>query len=627
MQSPTRLALIALLALHALAITTARAELKPTSDKQIDLVIPEVAGDDKTVEEAVGPLVGWLELKSDLSESPAPFALMPGDAEDSPLAQVIKKLKHVAATENYKGLVVYLNQPSITYSQVQEISDAVALVRKSGKKVLFFAEAYDLRTYALACSGDQILLQKNGFLELTGIGVEEIYLAGLFEKIGIKADFVQTGKYKGADEMFTRTGPSEAWSENFENLLDDLYNQVIDRIAAARDMKPNAVERAMEKSFTSGDEGYIKSGLIDKTVDRNLKSVTGELFGDEFAWDLALGEATDEAVDMNNPLAIMQMLMPTPKAKPKRDSLVMIHCHGPIMSGESSFGGLFGGQTVGSDTITRALNEARRDPLVKGVIVHINSPGGSALASEVIWQAMREVSKEKPVYVCVSSLAASGGYYIACGGDKIYANSSSIVGSIGVVTGKLAFGGLLEWAGVGVHRRSRGPHGDMFNIVEPFTLEEKQALAKMSDRIYEQFVGRVKAARGEKISNIDKVAQGRLFTGAQGVKNGMVDQVAGVNVAIADLAKAVKLEEGKYDVINLPQPRSLPAYLSELFGVNGRVPQIKAGFSGDQLGVLNVARAALGPRGWQAVQQAMEGIMLLRSERVLTLMPQAVVVK
>ncbi|MEX2214683.1 MAG: signal peptide peptidase SppA [Phycisphaeraceae bacterium] len=625
---PHRLLIITLLtAMHAFALDAVGAENKPVVEPEPKFLLAPIVDEDPFAEEDTGPLVGWLELKGELAESPAPFSLMPGQREDSPFAGIIKRLKHVAAKENYKGLVIYLNQPGITNSQVQEISDAVQLVRKSGKKVLFFAEAYDLRNYALACSGDKILLQKNGFLELTGVGVEEIYLAGLFEKIGIKADFVQTGKYKGADEMFTRTGPSEAWSENFENLLDDIYNQIIDRIAKARDLKPNAIEKAMEQSLTSDAQAMVKAGLIDKIVARDLKDVTGELFGNDFAWDRTLGEAPNGGVDMDNPFAMMQMFMAPPKPHAKRDSIVLIHCHGPIMSGESSFGGLFGGATVGSDSIVGAMNDARRDPLVKGVVVHVNSPGGSALASEIIWQAMRELAKEKPVYVSISSLAASGGYYIACGADKIYANPGSIVGSIGVVSGKLAMGGLFEWAGIGIHRRSRGPHGDMFNMVEPFTLEEKKALAAMSDRIYEQFVGRVKATRGEKIKSIDKVAQGRLFTGSQGLKNGMVDHVAGVEVALADLAEQVGLEPGKYDVLNLPQSKSLPEYLSELLGVSRNVPGLRVHLTGDQLGVLNLARTALGPRGWQAVQQAMEGIMLLRSERVLTLMPNAVIVK
>lgn len=570
------------------------------------------------------PLVGWLELAGSLNDAPPPFSWVPESDAGPSVRSITAQLRHVAASKDHKGVVIYLDQPALSKAQIEEIGTAVTAARKAGKKVVFFAEAYDLDSYLLACSGDQILLQNKGFVELTGMGIEEYYLAGLFEKIGIKPDFVQTGQFKGADEMYMRKGPSPQWSENFDKLLDDMYDQVIGTIAAARKMDRKKLEKAMEASLAMSDEELVKAGLIDQVTARDLMDVTEKLYGEDFDWDDTMGEAeAADAINMENPFAIFKTLFAEPKAAPKRDTIAIVHMNGVINSGESSFGGMFDEASIGSKTTIEALNDARDNEMVKGVIIRIDSPGGSALASEVIWQSVRELAKEKPVYVSIGSLAASGGYYIACSGTKIYASASSIVGSIGVVSGKIAMGGLLEWAGVGVHRRSRGPNGDMFNSVEPFTPQQRKALEQMSQRIYEQFTDRVTTGRGKKIADISKVAQGRLFTGKQAVKNGLVDSVGGMDLALKDLAGELKLEAGKYDIINLPEPMSLPQFLSQMLGVQKNLPRL----SMEQMAALNVAKLAVGPRAWPTIKRALAGVSLLSRERVLAIMPHVVVVK
>ena len=590
---------------------------KPAADDKS--AKPAAPADDEAI-----PLVGWLELAGPLNDAPPPFAWVPESDAGMSVRSITAQLRHVAASKEHKGVVIYLDQPALSKSQIEDLSVAIAATRKAGKKVLFFAEAYDLDSYLLACSGDQILLQNKGFVELTGMGVEEYYLAGLFEKIGIKPDFVQTGQFKGADEMYMRKGPSPQWTENFDLLLDDMYGQVIERIAAARKLNRDKLEKAMEASLAMSDEELVKAGLIDKVTARDLVDVTETAFGDDFDWDDVMGQA-DAAAEMNldNPFAIFKTLFAEPKPAIKRDTIAIVHMNGVITSGESSFGGMFDEASIGSKTAIEALNDARDNDLVKGVILRIDSPGGSALASEVIWQSVRELAKEKPVYVSVGSLAASGGYYIACSGKKIYASAGSIVGSIGVVSGKIAMGGLLEWAGIGVHRRSRGPHGDMFNSVEPFTPEQRKALSQMSQRIYEQFTDRVATGRGKKIADISKVAQGRLFTGRQAVKNGLIDAVGGMDLALKDLAAELKLEAGKYDVINLPEPMSLPQFLSQMLGVQMNAPRLSA----EQAAALNLAKLAVGPRAWPAVRRALAGVSLLSRERVLAIMPHVVVVR
>lgn len=586
--------------------------------------IARVAEAKPEVEEKKVPQVGAIKLIGPLRETPTPFSWVPEADAGPSLRSIIGQLRFVAANDSHKGVVFFLDQPALTYSQIDELTAAIKETRKAGKKVLFFAEAYDLQGYLLATSGDQILLQQKGFLELTGMGIEEMYLAGLFEKIGIKADFVQTGKFKGADEQYTRKGPSKEWSENFDNLLDDMWGQTVTTIAKARKMDRQALEKAMASTLAMSDTDLVKAGLIDRATSRDILDVTRRAFGDDFDWDESIGN--DEAggeMDMANPFEALQALFSDSKPELKRNTIAIVHCEGVITSGESAPQGLFGGASVGSNTILAALKTAKNEPLVKGVIVRIDSPGGSALASEVMWQAMRDVAKVKPVWVSIGGLAASGGYYMSCGADKVYASPQSIVGSIGVVSGKMAMGGLYEWAGIGVHRRSRGPNGDMFNSVEPFTVEQKKALSLMSERIYEQFTDRVKAGRGNKVKDIAAVAQGRLFTGNQAAKNGLIDKLGGIEIAIADLAKQLELKEGEYDTMNLPEPMSLPQFIDSMFGMGMKSPKLSA----EQIGILSVVKTTLGPRAWPAVQQSLSGMSLLQRERVLTIMPNPIVVK
>ncbi len=565
--------------------------------------------------------VGWLELSGPLPDGQARYAWVTPDQEGATLRRVVKSLGRVARNESYAGVVIYLDEVMLNLSQVQEITEAINEVRAAGRKVLVFAEQYDLLTYLLACSADRIVLQRKGLIELTGLGVEEMYLAGLLKKVGLQADFLQVGRFKGAQDPLTRDTPSEAWSETMDRLLDDLYAWIVSRIAEDRGLGHEQVERIMTDCWTMTDEQYIERGVVDQLAGRDLIEATGEVFGNSFVWDDLL-ETTGPRQEMENPFAVFRMLFQEPQVRVRRPSLAMIHVKGPIVMGESQTDGTFGSSTVGSKTMVDALVEARDNSKIKGVVLRIDSPGGSALASELIWQAVRDLGETKPVFVSVGAMAASGGYYIACAGQSIYASPGSLLGSIGVVGGKIILGGLYEKIGVNVHRRSRGPLGDMFNSVEPFTDPQRAALQNAFDRIYEQFTDRVAVGRGRRVSNMDAVAQGRVFTGRQAVGNGLADKIGGVETVLANLAEQVGFEPGEYDVVNLPQPKSLAEVLEELF----QMPGVRApGMGVSQL--IGTARAVLGERRWRAAAPVLTGLMRIQQEPILTLMPTAIVIK
>ncbi len=576
-------------------------------------------------------MVGWLEISGQLHEGPVPVAWISEDEAGPTMRSTLSSLRYVADTDTYAGIVIYLDEPMLGLTQVYRLGQAIGDIRQAGKKVLVFAEQYDLNSYLLACHADQILLQKKGQVTITGLGIEEMYLVGLLEKVGLKADFLQVGDFKGASEQLTRSGPSDQWNENFDALLDDLYAQILDIIAEGRNLTHEQIENAFAKSWAMDDNQLVVSGLVDRMVERDLFDATESAFGLTFTWDEDFDHPAAGRTMPNNPFAIFQMLFQAQAPRVTRPSIAVIHAVGPIMSGESSAAspasaGLFSEASIGSRTTVRALGNAADDEQIKGIILRIDSPGGSALASEIIWQAIRDAGAIKPVYVSVGAMAASGGYYLACAGDRIYLAPNSIVGSIGVVGGKIIMGDLYEKIGITTYRRSRGPLGDMFNSVEPFTDRQRATLQIAFEHTYELFRKRVTTGRGNRLADIESVSAGRLFTGRTAITNGLGDRLGSVDTAITDMANDLGLIYGQYDVIDLPPPLSFAEFLESLFQPFG-ASAASARTHMTRTQMIATARELLGPRAWQSVAPVLSGMMLLQHEPVLTLMPYAIIVR
>lgn len=571
--------------------------------------------------------VAWLEIEGHLRDGPPSFRLIPTDEGPKTVRRIVDRLAELGHDKSVSGIVIYLNQPDLGMSQVDELGRAITAFRANGKRVIVFAEAYDLRTYLLATYADRITVLKNGEIGIDGLSMEEMYLAGLLEKVGAKADYIQIGKFKGAQEPMTRTGPTPEWSKTIDGVLDDMYAQFIQRVASSRKKKPEEVEKFFGDSWKMSADEYAKEKWVDAVVDRGMVEETETVFGTDFEYFDLLEKKTAQQVE--SPFALMQMLTQPSSKTVARNSIAVINAQGAIGSGraesKSRAGLLFDEPSIGSQSLEEALIEAKNEPMIVGVVLRINSPGGSALASEVIWQAVREVQENKPVFISINGMAASGGYYIACAGEKIYVLPTSIVGSIGVVAGKVTFGGLYEKLGVGVYRRSRGPNADIFNSVTGFTPQQAEMLKSAMQRTYTLFTERVKAGRGAKIANIDEVAQGRVFSGKQAVENGLADKVGGLSTAVEDLAKQLSLATGSYDVIQWPRASTLGEYINQMMQgmAAGNMPQDQAAAKAPVM----MLRAVIGERSWRSVAPVATGMMLLSDEHVLTLLPVALTVK
>ncbi|HHN78867.1 MAG TPA: signal peptide peptidase SppA [Phycisphaerales bacterium] len=560
--------------------------------------------------------VAMLEVTGDPPAVAGPLSIF-GDTSPT-LSEYVSILHDAAADDELEGVIVRMKDATLSTSEIEEIGRAMGDVRDAGKGVYFFAENFGTAELLLGSYADEVILQQGGAVSLPGLYMEEMYLADTLDWLGLRADFVQIGDYKGADEAITRTSPSKAWDENISGLLDAMYANMRRVLMEGRGLTEQEMDAAMDALWWADGPRAIESGLIDAEVDLT------ELFdhieasarvrgwsGEKVAYRGELGPG-EEGVDYSNPLLIFAELFQPKHRQTTGPTIALLHINGAIVDGDSTPAGPFGGASVGSRTIRNAIKKIARDENIEGVIVRIDSPGGSAIASEVIWQGLRRLAAEKPVWVSVGSMAASGGYYIAVGGQKIYVDESSIVGSIGVVGGKISYGGLLDKVKVHVVGRARGPHAAMSSPTGGWDDHDKALIRERMIETYEQFTARVETGRPG--IELDKTAEGRLFLGRDAVALKMADEVGTLDDALNDMADTLGLEE--FDVMDFPEPPSLDEMLSNAFG----------GFMSSPIGggaslreQLAAARALLGDERFTLLRDAAAmGTMLSREPVLLT---------
>ena len=410
---------------------------------------------------------------------------------------------------------------------------------------------------------------------IPGISIQTMYLKGLFDKLGVKADYVQIGAYKGADEEYTRTGPSPEFTGELNKLMDSLYKQVVSGIAANRPLTPEAVKAAIDESLMTAQSAKER-GFVDQLVDPDglHDLIDDELAGDtEMVYDYAA--PAQASVDFSNPFALLSMLTKKPAVSTK-PTVALVFADGVIVDGGGGLS-LSEGSTIGSDTIREAMRSIAADNAIKCVVIRINSPGGSALASEAMWQSVRRVAKTKPVIISVGNMAASGGYYLACAGERIFADPSAIVGSIGVVGGKFVTKDLYDKLGITTQTFSRGKNAGLFNSQTEFTDKQRHLVQSWMTETYEQFTQRVMSTRGGKISKIEDVAQGRVFIAEQAKDLGLVDEIGGLDKAILYAANMAQLKADSYEVRTVPVARTLADLItgSGLSSASPIIPKIE----------------------------------------------------
>jgi protease IV len=457
-----------------------------------------------------------LNLAGGIPEEPSSSELAPFLERRPPsLRTLVESLDRAATDARLKSVVLRVSfLPDTGWGKVQELRDAIARFRKSGKPAYAHLEFSGNKEYYLASACDKIYVVPTALLDVTGLAAEVTFFRGTLDKLGVEAQFEGVGKYKNAPNQFTERGFTEPHREQMEELLDSVYGQYLDAIARARGKTPEQIQVALDAGPYDGPAA-LKAGLVDELV-----------------YEDQLQERLKDAEEVTPTRYVKASRGFRFDGRPK---LALVYVVGEILPGESQDSPL-GGSFAGSDTVAEALRNAREDDDVKAVIIRVDSPGGSGTASDVIWREVELTRKKKPVVVSMGDVAASGGYYVAMGSDAIVAQPGTITGSIGVFGGKFSMRGLYEKLGLSKEILKRGQHADLFDEYRPWTDEERARIHEMMASFYTRFVTKAAEGRKKSYEEMDAVAQGRVWTGADALERGLVDRLGGLEVALS-LAK------------------------------------------------------------------------------------------
>lgn len=546
------------------------------------------------------------------------------------LREWVKTIRDSAGDANIAGLVLIVERPEVSLAQVEELTAALRGFRKAGKPVYCYLDEAGNATYALAAAADHITLAENSLLAITGLRAELMFFKGLLDKIGVEADFMHCGAYKSALEPFTRTDPSPEAAENVNWLLDGLYDRWIAMIAEGRKLSPADVRALVDRAPLNAADA-LEARLVDEVSSfPAFRQRIQKAFGNDVKVLKEYKKKTGLEIDFKNPFALFQALgelFQTPTEAPT-PAVGLITIAGMIDVGEND-DSPFGGTTAGSTTLRAAFEQARQEDRIKAVVVRVDSPGGSALASDIIWEAATRCAAEKPLIVSMGSVAGSGGYYVAIPGDTIFADAATITGSIGVVGGKFVWRDLMESKiGITTTEFSRGQNAGLMTMNRKWNDGERQFMTDYMNSVYEQFKGRVTASRGPRLKKpLEDIAGGRVYTGAQALELGLVDQIGGLWDAL-DLAAQKAGLGADYEVRVLPRPSELVALLDLLRKLSGKDDRdtfeiaVATRVRGDAMlqAALPLWRE-LAPTQFAELMRALRNLVLLQREHVGCFMP------
>ena len=519
------------------------------------------------------PVIAHLHLTGALTETPMedPFNLTGG--EITALKDLLEKLDKVRRDKAVKGVILTFDGMSMGTGQLEEVRAALRKLKEAKKPVWVHAGSMGTGVYALFAGASKLSMVPQSDLWLTGMYGESLYLKTLLDKVGIQADMMHMGAYKSAGEMLTQTGPSPEAAENMNWLFDGLYDSIVKMLAESRGKSAREIKRLIDKGPYRSEKA-LEAGLIDAVQFREqFLDEAYQAFGKDAVVDNRYGDKAGTQLNFSNPFAIFSIFADKSRSKKREtsDSIAIVYVDGTILPGygePSPFGGSTG---AFSGDISKALQEAAEDESVKAVVMRVDSPGGSAEASEIILQAALAVKATKPLVVSMGNVAGSGGYYVSCGADAIFADAMTITASIGVVGGKLVTTPMWDKIGVNWTPYKRGANADMLNSARPFDEAQRARWEGFLKDVYVSFKNRVEEGRGKKLKKpIEELAGGRVYTGGQALELGLVDKIGGLSDAIADAATRAHIKD--YTVRVIPRPKDFITMLTESLSGEGERP-------------------------------------------------------
>lgn len=548
--------------------------------------------------------------------------------QPSSLYSLLKRIKDAKEDPAVKAVVVTASNLEIGLSEMEELRAALVDFQASGKRVYAYCDdqLISLPLYITLASATRLSVMPMALMNVKGLYAQAIYLKDGLDKIGVAADVVQAGDYKAAGEMLARSEPSPAAQENMNWLLDGLYQSCVSKLAESRRKTVDDVKALIDVGFFTTEQA-LQEGLVD-ALERH----------DEFVETIKKEYGADIFIDNN------YRKVPAPDIRPERplwsllnlaryfaqierpgsgDCIGLVYVNGLIVTGYGSPDMVFSGD------LRAALEKAAEDDSIKAVVLRVDSPGGSATASEVIYRAVHLLQQRKPLVVSMGGTAASGGYFVSCGANCIFADETTMTGSIGVIGNKLVLAELWKKLGVNWAPYQRGANADMFSGLHPFTEQQQALFAAGLETTYVQFKEHVTTGRHGKLAKgIDELAGGRVFTGAQALELGLVDKIGGVQAAIAYAAELAKLED--YEVRVVPELKDAVELLMDfLTGEIGKPNSdlevaAQAGASAE-VRQMTAALESLDPAHARAVADMLARFGLLNQEGMAMLMPQVLV--
>jgi len=486
-----------------------------------------------------------LSLEGEIPETaPLELPLPIGRAQASPTVRDLwTSLRQAAKDDHIKALVLQPRGLAAGWAKLQEVRSEIAEFKKSAKPVYAYLQGPGSREYYLASVADKIYLSPDDMLDVKGFLLEEMYFKNTLDKFGVQVEVDHIGKYKDAGDIFTKTGMSPETREVLNQVVDQIYNDFCGTIGQSRHKTANDVKALVDSGPFLGNQAKA-NGLIDELA-----------YEDQVYTDLKQRTGVKDL----NKTSIKTYFRAAPG---KGDRIAVLVGEGDIVRGDPQEG--FGAPSlISSGGFARVIRQVRNDSSIKAVIVRVNSPGGDSVASDEILHELKLLGAAKPLVISMSDYAASGGYFISMTGDPIVSYPDTLTGSIGVLYIRPNLHGLFDKLGIQEDQISRGKLSNLDDVTSPLSDAGRQKLRESIEATYRSFVGKVAAARRKTYEQIDPLGQGRVWMGAQAKQNGLVDQLGGIDEAVAIVRKKAGLSAGgETNLIQYPPRRSLLDILS-----------------------------------------------------------------
>lgn len=465
-----------------------------------------------------------------------------GEEDGMGLNSIIKKVNYAKTDSSIKGIYLNIKHLEAGFATTQELRDAISNFKTSGKFVYCYAENYSQQEYFLASAADKVYLNPQGDIEWKGLYMGLMFFKKTLEKLDVDMQVFRHGKFKSAVEPFMLDKMSQANRLQSEVFLGGIWNSITEAVSKDRNISVENLNR-----MANNIEIVFPEDAVGKLVDKLA-------YEDEVISEIKKKMGVKEKEKIH--FAEIGKYSAKEKLDSKLGKVAVIYANGSIAGGEGD------DEEIGSDRIAKAIREARNDEKIKAIVLRVNSPGGSALASDVIWREMVLARKAKPTVVSMGDLAASGGYYISCAADRIFAHPNTITGSIGVFGVIPNISKMLENKfGITIDTVNTNLHSDMANTLRPVTASEAEVIQKTVEKIYGVFTQHVAEGRKMKQADVDSIGQGRVWSGSDAMRIGLVDEFGGLNKAIEYAANKAKLKE--YRVTELPKQKNP---FEDLFG-------------------------------------------------------------